>query len=87
MTSPITVMEWPGSSWLHTGAFSHSHSPPVQRRRQDAFQTLISLVCLLCNILPSESMKSSKQQQAKSSMTLFNALLHSCSQHLTIYHF
>lgn len=22
MTSPITVMEWPGYSWLHTGVFS-----------------------------------------------------------------
>lgn len=62
MTSPITVMEWPGYSWLHTGVFSHSHSPPVQRRRHNAFQALICLVFLLSNISPSESIKKSKQQ-------------------------
>lgn len=57
MTSPIRMMEWLGYSWLHTGVFSHSHSPPVQRRRHNAFQTLICLICLFCNILPSESIK------------------------------
>lgn len=63
MTSPIRVMEWPGYSWLHTGVFSHSHSPPVQRRRHDAFQTLIGLVRLCGNILPSESIKKPKRAE------------------------
>lgn len=38
MTTPITMMEWLGYSWLHTGVFSHSHSPPVQRRDTTPFK-------------------------------------------------
>lgn len=36
MTSPITVMEWPGYSWLHTGvffSFSFSACPETETRR------------------------------------------------------